>query len=70
MFIILSKNSCHLFKDTSKTSLILNEDGGTRLDHTGENYGYSKYCIYHVVENADGRGIQGVHEIFSRHQLL
>ena len=49
--------SCHLFKDSSKTSLILNEDGGTRLDHTGETYNYNKYCIYHVVENADGRGI-------------
>ena len=49
--------SCHLFKDSSKTSLILNEDGGTRLDHTGETYNYNKYCIYHVVENADVRGI-------------
>ena len=49
--------SFHLFKDTSKTSLILTEDGGTRLDHTGETYNYTKYCIHHVVEDADGRGI-------------
>ena len=55
--IILSKRSCHLFKDGSKTSLILNEDGGTRLDNTGETYNYTKYCIHHVVEDADGRGI-------------
>ena len=62
--------SCHLFIDTSKASLILNEDGGTRLDHTGETYNYTKYCIHHVVEDADGRGIYHVYIIFSTHNII